>query len=455
MKHITTYIVCVAAFMILFGCEEQKKSQSKKPAVVLTLRTIPKEASVLVDGKRLEQTTPLQHDFGDNLEHMVEIQAKGFESKWIRIPPSPPGEDTPYDMGEIKLTPLRVPLILRSVPLGARVSMDGDDLGKTPVYVKSAPPGPHDLVFMFAGHAKMHKHIELKEGDLKNIVVSLESITGTLTVLTKPTGADIFVQGDPKGPSNVDGRLVIDNVPEGVITIEVRKDGYKPRKLTVDLKANESKLVTVPQLEPKPGNLKIESKPEGAKIYWDGLLVGTTPHILKDLKPEQHKIKVSLENYDDKTKIVQVIPNMTKTTVFVLDAKFGTLTVVSQPSECTIIVDGSTKGKTEPGDAPGTSKPFEIDGLSPGPHDLVFEKAGFDSVKKRVLVERGKNTRIPPVKLLKLWLPTHILRIKGEMNSKKVRLLSDNGDSIDVEYQKGKITMRVLREKVEQFDPIK
>jgi hypothetical protein len=455
MRHVSLAAVCLASLFLITGCEKEKAKASKKPEVVLTLRTTPKGAAVLIDGKRLTATTPLQHDLQDNDEHMIEINAKGYESKWFRIPPSERGKNMPYDLGEIKLTHERVPMILRSVPSGARVSMDGDDLGKTPVYLKWVSPGAHEAIFSFAGHAKMRKRIEIVKGEFKNVIVKLESITGTLTVLTKPTGADIFVQGQPKGPSDVDGRLVIDNVPEGVLSVEVRKEGFVSRKLTIDLKPSETKLVSVPALRPKPGTLRVESTPQGAKVYRNGLLLGTTPLIMDNLKPVQYTIKVVLKGYEAQTKIVKVIPNMTKAVAFAMNSMYGTLSVVTQPSECTVIVDGSTKGKTVPGDAPGTSKPLEIGKLKPGVHDLVFEKAGFESVKKRILVERGKNTRLPAIKLRKMWLPTHILRTKGEMKGKKVKLLSETPEHIDVEYQKGTIKLRVNRDKIEQFTPIK
>lgn len=455
MRVLSLATVCLASLLLITGCDERKEKASKKSEVVLTLRTTPKGATVVIDGKKLNATTPLLRDLQDNDEHMVEIKANGFESKWIRIPRSKPGLNTPYDFGEIKLVPERVPLILRSVPSGARVSMDGDDLGKTPRYLKSMSLGSHEAIFSFAGHAKMRKKIEVAKGEFKNVIVRLESITGTLTVLTKPGGADILVQGEPKGTSNVDGRLVIENIPEGVISVEVRKDGFKSRKRTIVLKPSETKVVSIAELTPKPGSLKVESTPEGAKVYRNNMLIGTTPLIMKNLPPTEYTIKVVLKDYEGKSKIVKIIPNMTKAVMFDMASKYGSLSVVTQPSECTVIVDGTARGKTVPGDAPGTSKPLEINKLKPVVHDIVFEKAGYESVKKRILVERGKNSRLPAVTLRKLWLPTHNLRTRGEMKAKKVKLLSETPEFIDVEYQKGTIKLRVGRDKIEQFTPIK
>ncbi|HJQ26217.1 MAG TPA: tetratricopeptide repeat protein [Blastocatellia bacterium] len=51
--------------------------------------------------------------------------------------------------------------------------------------------------------------------------------TVTLTVLTDPPEAAVFVEGEPRGTSNGEGRLVLDRLRLGHYTIEVRKDGYR------------------------------------------------------------------------------------------------------------------------------------------------------------------------------------------------------------------------------------
>src|SRR5437868_4414824 len=51
--------------------------------------------------------------------------------------------------------------------------------------------------------------------------------TVTLTVLTDPPEAAVFVEGEPRGTSNGEGRLVLERLRLGHYTIEVRKDGYR------------------------------------------------------------------------------------------------------------------------------------------------------------------------------------------------------------------------------------
>ena len=77
MRPLYHIAMCFAALLVIVGCEEKTQSEAKKPEVILTVDTNPKGATVLIDGKALGATTPFQHDFQDNLEHMVEIQAGG------------------------------------------------------------------------------------------------------------------------------------------------------------------------------------------------------------------------------------------------------------------------------------------------------------------------------------------------------------------------------------------
>jgi tetratricopeptide (TPR) repeat protein len=51
--------------------------------------------------------------------------------------------------------------------------------------------------------------------------------TVTLTVLTDPPESSILVEGEPRGTSNAEGRLVLDRLRLGHYTIEARKDGYR------------------------------------------------------------------------------------------------------------------------------------------------------------------------------------------------------------------------------------
>src|SRR5262249_52766228 len=55
-----------------------------------------------------------------------------------------------------------------------------------------------------------------------------EPITVTLTVLTDPPECSVFINGEPRGVTNSEGRIQFEKLPLAHYTIEVRKDGYTP-----------------------------------------------------------------------------------------------------------------------------------------------------------------------------------------------------------------------------------
>jgi tetratricopeptide (TPR) repeat protein len=72
--------------------------------------------------------------------------------------------------------------------------------------------------------------------------------TVTLTVLTDPPESNVLIDGEQRGASNAEGRLVIERLRLGHYTIEVRKDGY--RAMTRGFNAGTEAPTVVLKLEP-------------------------------------------------------------------------------------------------------------------------------------------------------------------------------------------------------------
>lgn len=72
--------------------------------------------------------------------------------------------------------------------------------------------------------------------------------TVTLTVLTDPPESSILVEGESRGTSNAEGRLVLERLRLGHYTIEARKDGY--RAMTRGFNAGTEAPTLVFKLEP-------------------------------------------------------------------------------------------------------------------------------------------------------------------------------------------------------------
>jgi len=72
--------------------------------------------------------------------------------------------------------------------------------------------------------------------------------TVTLTVLTDPPESNVLIDGEQRGASNAEGRLVIERLRLGHYTVEARKDGY--RAMTRGFNAGSEAPTIVLKLEP-------------------------------------------------------------------------------------------------------------------------------------------------------------------------------------------------------------
>ena len=138
------------------------------------------------------------------------------------------------------------------------------------------------------------------------------------------------------------------------------------------------------------GSLRIESDPEGAAVEVDGALRGVTPLAIS-LPPGQHAVVVSLEAQKQEisatiAKGVQSVHHLRFTEpakAANADVDRGRLQVLGDVSGATISVDGETRG----------TAPLTIDGLEPGEHQVVIQRAG-KTQRRTVAVTAGATASL-------------------------------------------------------------
>jgi hypothetical protein len=120
---------------------------------------------------------------------------------------------------------------------------------------------------------------------------------GTVTIVTKPTDAEVIVNGRPIESGKSSPFTVQDLAPGQEHSIVVRKTGYAEQTHHFELEGGEVK--ALPNVELTPLRLDtgftLSSVPEGASIYVDDVkLAATTPSRITDLKPGLHVIRLEL-----------------------------------------------------------------------------------------------------------------------------------------------------------------
>jgi hypothetical protein len=142
----------------------------------------------------------------------------------------------------ISLTPILPVVIVNTRPPGAKVSIDGDAGGPAPRQA-ALPPGKHTATITLDGFAETTREFELTGAHSANSPLTLEvelvqqAPMGQLEVSVDVDGAEILVDGEPRGRSPLPGPLP---VSAGLHSIEVRAPGKDAHQEMVNISAGET-----------------------------------------------------------------------------------------------------------------------------------------------------------------------------------------------------------------------
>jgi hypothetical protein len=205
---------------------------------------------------------------------------------------------------------------------------------------------------------------------------------GTAVFNSVPEGASISIDGTPRGVTPLRVSLAA-----GAHSVEIASGAVsRVLPITVEPGAVVSQYV---ELATAPvttgGRLEIGSDPPGAQVTLDGVPKGTTPVVVADLPPGQHRVTVSAgENTINRT--VTVTRGATSTLVVSTapssaGASGGWLTVHT-PIEMEILQDGRILGSTR----------MERLMLPVGSHRIEFANASLEvSLTRTVQIAAGKT----------------------------------------------------------------
>jgi hypothetical protein len=132
--------------------------------------------------------------------------------------------------------------------------------------------------------------------------------SGRLLVRSTPAGARVFVDGRERGETPA----TIRDLAPGTHQVRITRDGYatEERRLAItSARPGPTLSVVLKRTAPAPspaasaaagtsvGTLTVLSRPDGARVYLDDRLVGTTPLTLPQVGAGQHAVRLEREGY--------------------------------------------------------------------------------------------------------------------------------------------------------------
>ncbi len=207
-------------------------------------------------------------------------------------------------LGEAKAYPLRVRLEpevkkarirVISDPPGADVQVDGKSMGRTPASGEY-PMGRRMVQVSLAGYGAHTEEVSLDEPREYALDITLQRVSrdGALKIGSDPPGADVFLDGKPRGVTPFELKI---QPGEHMVVLKLRD--HEEWQQRVRIEENKDYPIRV-DLKPIPreSTLAVASVPSKAYVYVDGVQKGKTPLKLQ-LPRDTYKVTVKLKSYQD------------------------------------------------------------------------------------------------------------------------------------------------------------
>ena len=276
-------------------------------------------------------------------------------------------------------------------PQGANILIDGVEVGVTPKTIPNLETGPHNLILVYPGYERLQKRIMVE--DEKTIPISelLVPKTGSLSILSDPIGATVYLDNFVKGQTPLD----IPELPvkDYMIKLELKDYQMLERRVTVQYAENTTQKYT---LDPLPGKLNIFTSPARATIIIGGERYTSSSSGIAtiELPVGQYRIEISKDGYEPLEKQVSIKPN-----------DFGTLDInlkkipagVSSNPDMGFLTVNTTDGRVRlkiQGIKEVQRMPLEYFELIYGTYNLKAFGIGLETEKRKVEIERQKTTTI-------------------------------------------------------------
>jgi len=238
------------------------------------------------------------------------------------------------------------------------------------------------------------------KGETVNLYATLNPVpsNGNIQVISHPSGAIVTIDGGSWQYTPATFASVSAGVNHN---IQITLSGYQPYGTSAYVAAGQTATVnaylvaTPPQ--PRTGSLNVVTSPRGADIYVDGNYIAESPHLVTNLAPGSHTLRLHKAGYDEY--LTAVTLNAGQQTPFSFtftpqQASVGSIEVASTPSGASIYLDGNYVGQTPPGGY------FDLTSVLQGTHTLLIREKDFQDYTQAVYVPGGNvvtvNAQLTP-----------------------------------------------------------
>jgi len=288
-------------------------------------------------------------------------------------------------------------LFITSEPTGAMVYMNELQQGPTPLTLEGVQPGRYEIDIIRPLYVPEHIVVEIKPLDYSTHHIKLTSNFGKLRIESEPPSATIYLNGEERGQTPLD----LQQLNAGNQHIRLVKSFYHDEEDDLKIAPGDS-IVRNYVLKPKFGQLMITSEPSNADVIIDGVELGTTPMQLDTLASGSHVITIQLNHYHESVDQIRINDGDELTRHYDLKGNFGLLSVLTDPSQATVYINGK--------EIDTLNAPIEDMMLDPGEYSIRIEKEDYETYETNIMIALEANEILEPVLIRK----TGRLKISSE-----------------------------------------
>ena len=347
----------------------------EKPGSI-SIKSKPTDAKIFIDGKEAGTTPETINDI-DCGTRIVKLKMEGY-CEWSEKVEVLSNKNSSLNA---VLKEMAGSVCIKSNPSEATIHVDGKEVGTTPAIVVDLGPGKHMIKISMEGYNDWSQSVEIDAKEQSELNATLQEITGSLTLKSKPADALIFIDGKKAGTTGE----TISDIKIGMHQVEIRLDGYESWSENIEITDKEYNLTAT--LQQKTGSIDINSEPFNATILIDGNKTGSTPETIKNLKPGVHQVEVRADGFDNWSDSVEVTAESKSVVTAILQKASGSINIKSTPEGAKIYINDNEVGIT----------PTVLSSIPIGAHDIVVQSVGHECWKKSIIVKKEKELSLNAV----------------------------------------------------------
>ena len=242
---------------------------------------------------------------------------------------------------ELVLQPLPGRLGVNSQPFGAKVLIDGELIGETPLSDVPVEAGEHSLRIQAVRYLPLELTLLVTGRNIQqHLELVLEPAWAEITVDSLPQGATVLVDGEAAGATPV-----VLEILQGERQLILQKEGFAHWQEVLTITASEAQDMGTVELQPAAATIQLVSLPNRANVTVDGEFRGQTPLTLEVSPDHPHRLAVFKPGYRRHISSLEMAAGATTSRTVKLVAQLGEVRFNIEPQGAILKINGQPRGR--------------------------------------------------------------------------------------------------------------